>query len=95
VQRVDRASPAETAGLAPGDELIASDGERLRTQEQLDTCLRQDQPVELLISRDGRVCTLHLTPAAPTPVRWRLTPDPSAGPAPCLLRHRWLHGREP
>lgn len=95
VQRVDRASPAETAGLAPGDELIASDGERLRTQEQLDTCLRQDQPVELLISRDGRVRTLHLTPAAPTPVRWRLTPDPSAGPAPCLLRHRWLHGREP
>ena len=95
VQRVDRASPAEAAGLAPGDELIAGDGERLRTPDQLDACLRQDQPVELLISRDGRVRTLHLTAAAPTPVRWRLAPDPSAGPAPCLLRHRWLHGREP
>lgn len=95
VQRVDRASPAETAGLAPGDELIAGDGERLHTQEQLDTCLRQDQPVELLISRDGRVQTLLLIPGAPTPMRWRLVPDPSAGPDPCLLRHRWLHGREP
>lgn len=95
VQRVDRASPAETAGLAPGDELIAIDGERLRNQEQLEACLRVDQPAELLICRDGRVRPLPLTPAAPTPVRWRLVPDPSAGPAPCLLRHRWLHGREP
>jgi predicted metalloprotease with PDZ domain len=71
VQHVLAGSPAEHAGLAPGDELLAArrqDGPwmRLRTARAARVWdhLRPDEPVELLVSRRERVLTLGVRFAA-------------------------------
>ncbi len=71
IQHVLAGSPAELAGLAPGDELLAArhpNGPwlRLRTARTARVWdqLRPDEPVELLLSRRERVLTLGLRFAA-------------------------------
>jgi len=85
VQHVLAASPAESAGLAPGDELLAArriDGPwlRLRTARasRVWDQLRPDETVELLVSRRERVLTLALrfAPARGVPQVERLTEAP-------------------
>jgi predicted metalloprotease with PDZ domain len=90
VRRVDRHSPAEQAGLAPVDELLALDGERLRSCEQWEQGLRPEGEHQLLFCRDGLVRTSVLWPAAPQPRHWQLLTDSSAPAAAAQLRSKWL-----
>ena len=90
VRRVERASPAELGGLAPSDELLALDGERLYSAEQLEQGLRPLGEHQLLFCRDGLVHTSVLRPTAPQPRQWQLIADPNAPAAPLLLRSQWL-----
>lgn len=87
VQHVLAGSPAELAGLAPGDELLAArhpNGPwlRLRTARTARVWdqLRPDEPAELLVSRRERVLTLGLrfAPARATPQIERFPEAPEA-----------------
>jgi predicted metalloprotease with PDZ domain len=93
--------PAQEAGLAVGDELIAIDGQRVRQQEDLawlldDARLGAEErrrgstrTLPALFCRDGRVRSTTLHPSPPVPERWRLRIDPAA-PAAADRRARWL-----
>lgn len=57
-------SPAERAGLRPGDEIIAIDDDEIRSSRDLMHNLSQrdpDEDVSLEIDRNGRQRTLHVT----------------------------------
>ncbi|GIX06735.1 MAG: hypothetical protein KatS3mg115_1138 [Candidatus Poribacteria bacterium] len=58
--------PAEAAGLRPGDRILAVDGRRLESWEELtqEVMLRPEQPVELLVERNGEQLTVTVTPRA-------------------------------
>lgn len=90
LQRVHRHGPAEAAGLAVGDELLALDGERLRRGDALKTGWTPGQGREVLFCRRGRMRQATVV-AAPAAVEcWRLEADPAA-PAWTLDRRRqWL-----
>jgi predicted metalloprotease with PDZ domain len=90
LQRVHRHGPAEAAGLAVGDELIAVAGERVRQPEALKAAWSPGQTLEVLFCRRGRVRLTGLTAAPAAVESWRLEPDPDA-PAQALERRRqWL-----
>ncbi|HEY8378125.1 MAG TPA: hypothetical protein VIK91_16635, partial [Nannocystis sp.] len=88
VEAVRAGTPAEQAGLAPGDELLAlraAEGPWLRFRPsraaRVWEHLRPGTPAELLVSRRERVLTLPLTflPARGAPVLERAaTADPAA-----------------
>jgi predicted metalloprotease with PDZ domain len=61
VKNVLRDGAAEKAGLAAGDELLASNGWRLRRLDDALMAMPQDGRCELLVSRDGRVFTAVLS----------------------------------
>ena len=92
ISKVDRDSPAELAGLSPGDELLALDAERLRSPEQLPPLLSAGGQHELLFCRDGAVRSTALRPSTPQPCRWSLRLDPNASEAACHLRRSWFQG---
>ena len=90
MKRVHRYGPAEQAGLAVGDELLALDGERLRQADSLKDGWIPGQSRELLFCRRGRVRCSSLLAAPPEVGAWSLQQDPAAG-APALERRRqWL-----
>jgi predicted metalloprotease with PDZ domain len=94
VQRLQRDSPAQLSGLLVGDELLALDGVRLRTPEDLNNPFWAPAPPaparQLLWARDGLVRSCEITPAAPAVQRWRLLVDPDAEPASAARRASWL-----
>ena len=92
IQRVQRNGAAQQAGLQVGDELIAAQGERLRTLEDLDLLLKQPQheTCELLICRDGLLHNLRLVVSAPEPERWELQVDAQAEAGSQQRREAWL-----
>ena len=61
VSHVLRGGAAEAAGLAPGDELIAVQGWRLRRLDDAARLLTPGTPAPLLVSRDQRIVELTLT----------------------------------
>jgi regulator of sigma E protease len=73
VSGVVEGSPAEAAGLQPGDQLLAVDGIRSDDYDLLRDRIRSrpDQPTELVIARDGTEVTLTVTP--------ELAEDPQTG----------------
>lgn len=92
VRRVDAGSPAETAGLAPGDRLVAVDGVEA-SPAVLDAALRRKAPgeqVELHTLRHGllQARTAALAPALAD--TWELTLDDAAAPAAVARREAWL-----
>ena len=96
LRRVERDGPAERAGLQVGDELLALDGQRVRSEEDLQALLADPSSppsVPVLLCRDGRVRTLVLRADPPAVVRWRL--EPLANPEPAVLerRQRWMELR--
>lgn len=75
IKHVLRGSPAEAAGLGPGDEWIALDTARIRFQD-LETRLAQCAPgqeITLSIFRNNQMQTCGLVPAPPQPSQWALT----------------------
>lgn len=90
VQRVHRHGPAESAGLAVGDEVLALDGERLRQADALKTGWTAGQGRELLFCRRGRVRRCQLTPEPAAVEAWRLESDPAAPPQALERRRQWL-----
>jgi regulator of sigma E protease len=67
-------SPAEAAGLRPGDVIIAIAGESVKVPSDLTRVVttQAGQPVALTIRRDDQVFTLYVTP--------RTNPPPGEGP---------------
>jgi membrane-associated protease RseP (regulator of RpoE activity) len=58
----DPATPAAAAGLKPGDELVAIDGEEITSWAQTQQVIRAlpEQPVDIEIIRDGRPDTISV-----------------------------------
>lgn len=73
VSGVLEGSPAEVAGLEPGDELVAVEGVRSDDYDTLRDRIRErpDQATELVVVRDGAEVTLTVTP--------ELAEDPQTG----------------
>ena len=93
VSRLERDAPAQQAGLTVGDELLALDGERLRSSEDWERLLSRGQPDgerELLWVRDGMVRRSSLWPGPPAVLRWVLEADPAADPGTAERRAAWL-----
>jgi predicted metalloprotease with PDZ domain len=92
VKSVLRGSAAESAGLSPGDEMLAVDGWRVRRLDDALQWLAPKAKAELLVVRDGRVITLQMDTAsagdATGAVALGLADKPSA--APSGLRRAWL-----
>jgi predicted metalloprotease with PDZ domain len=91
VKSVWRASAAEQAGLAPGDELLAANGWRIRRLDDALMTMGQDGRCELLVSRDGRVFTLLLE-AGDGAGAVSLAPMEQPAHAAQQLREAWLGG---
>ncbi|MBZ8140268.1 peptidase M61 [Rubrivivax gelatinosus] len=92
VRQVLRGSAAEAAGLAPGDELLAAEGWRLRRLEDARQWLDGDAPFELLVARDQRLHTLRIVPGATASPATSFVDDPAATDAARSARKGWLGG---
>ncbi|MFZ9619701.1 MAG: M61 family metallopeptidase [Prochlorococcaceae cyanobacterium] len=96
IARVERDGPAQQAGLQVGDELVALDGERLRSPDDwallAGYCAAGEQspPRALLICRDGLLQTVRLQPQPPAIERWTLEIDPDAPAEASSRRQAWL-----
>ncbi|MFM7268995.1 MAG: M61 family metallopeptidase [Cyanobium sp.] len=95
LERVGRGGAAAAAGLQVGDELLALQGERLRSPEQLDQLLGHNGadggcPITLLYCRDGRIRETSLIPGPPETARWSLAIDSASGAKAAERRRRWL-----
>lgn len=93
VRRVWRGGPAQRAGLMVGDEVLAIDGQRLRSAEQLDGFVAAELPLRshsLICCRDGRLQERTVSPEPALPRAWRLQVDPSAPPEAAERRRAWL-----
>ncbi|MBF5044958.1 RIP metalloprotease RseP [Aggregicoccus sp. 17bor-14] len=57
--------PAASAGVRPGDTVLAIDGEPVRSFQEVQSKLqsRYERPIQLKLEREGRVETVTLTPA--------------------------------
>lgn len=62
-------SPAQAAGLAAGDQIVAVDGEPVSSTSQLSTIISQHlgEPLVLSVARDGEVRNVQVTPRAQPP----------------------------
>ncbi|MEB3173040.1 MAG: PDZ domain-containing protein [Cyanobacteriota bacterium] len=96
VARIERDGPAQQAGLEVGDELLALDGERVRSLDDWtlllgDRCQAEPQRRrDLLICRDGVLRSLVVHAQAPGIERWQLEVDPDAPAAAADRRQAWL-----
>jgi len=60
----DKASPAKLAGLRPGDQVTAFDGQPVSNWTQLGNAIRRapaGSPTTITVKRDGQTLTLHTT----------------------------------
>jgi predicted metalloprotease with PDZ domain len=84
-------SPAQAAGFAIDDEILAVDGMRTATTSLfLDTLAQAgDGPVTIHASCDGRIYTTRLSPQRKH--SYTITIDENAGGESARLREIWLH----
>ena len=68
IGKVQAGSPAEAAGLKPGDMLFAVNGQRIAGPETVQRAVASSggQPVELELARAGRTQTISVTPVKTT-----------------------------
>jgi regulator of sigma E protease len=61
---VDPAMPAAAAGIRPGDRIVAVDGEKVRTFEEMREAFvgRFERSIPIIIERDGKQQIVNLTP---------------------------------
>ena len=67
VEEVTRESPAETAGLKPGDVIVEFDGERVKGTRQFTRLVQETPPgrkVQVSVMRDGQRVPLSVEPRA-------------------------------
>lgn len=91
VQFVQQNSPAQRAGLEPGDEILALDG--FRVGLQLDDRLRYYAPgdtISLTVFHQDALQTHTLTLDPPQANTYRLVPLDNASPEQVALRQGWL-----
>jgi predicted metalloprotease with PDZ domain len=88
--RVVRGAPAEQAGVMVGDELVALDGQRLKSPDDLQRALRSHQCQILLIARRSQLRSLELHPQAPHVERYLLKRVANATDEQMAAQHRWL-----
>ncbi len=96
LRRVDRDGPAQRAGLQVGDELLAINECRVRSEDELADLLgpaEQPAVVEVMFCRYGIVRSLPLRPDPPAVIRWRLESEPQPSDAVLEMRRRWLELR--
>lgn len=67
IAQVIPTSPADTAGLAPGDEIVSMDGRSHWTLREIRKAFEQPGPAKIVITRDGesRELTLNRRPVVP------------------------------
>src|SRR6185436_8611920 len=97
ISSVDPSSPAQRAGLAAGDTLLAYDGQDVRGAEiSMTRLLRPNSKVVIRVRRDGRIKELPVIVAeAPSGIKrrrgdefrdagqsWFYTPSPEVAPTP-------------
>ena len=93
VSHVLRGGAAEAAGLAPGDELIAVQGWRLRRLDDAVRLLPPGQPATLQVARDQRMLTLSLAvPEEGVVGTVMLKPASDPSPSARALGKAWLSG---
>jgi predicted metalloprotease with PDZ domain len=78
VEQVVRGHAASSAGMLPGDELIAIADQRVTplNYEDILNRLRPGEPVSLTVARHGRLMTLQAEVQAAIPDIYRIVPDP-------------------
>lgn len=84
--------PAQAAGLAPGDVVVALDGLRV-TQDNLEARLARLEPgtrVRVAYFRDDELCETELEPDAPVASTVYFELDPAADTAAVERRQAWL-----
>ncbi|MFZ3214907.1 MAG: RIP metalloprotease RseP [Candidatus Acidiferrales bacterium] len=64
IAEVDGGTPADRAGMKPGDVIVALNGKPVATWQQLVEGVHQSggHPIEFLVRRDGQQVTLNITP---------------------------------
>ena len=74
---VVRGQPAATAGVLPGDELLAINGFRVAPDNYLARFLKLErgEEVELTLVRDGRLLTVSMVTGPEIPVSYAILPD--------------------
>ena len=95
VKQVVAGHPGATAGLLPGDELIAIDGNRVNRSDYdavLDS-LRPGENVEIVLSRHGRVLTIPAVVGEAIPSKFVITTRERIGTRQKSRLEKWL-GRE-
>jgi predicted metalloprotease with PDZ domain len=87
--------PGATAGVLPGDELLAIDGLRVtpETYQQSLKKLRPDEQIELTLVRHGRLVNLKLLTGTEVPVIYAIVPKPNISNREKKRMEAWL-GKE-
>jgi predicted metalloprotease with PDZ domain len=90
-------SPAQAAGLSPGDEIVAIDGFRVTGEAEvrsLTVALRPGDRIELAVFRRARLLRLPLRLAAAPATRYEIAGLADAGAAAARYQ-AWLHEPHP
>ena len=97
VASVLRDGPADIAGLMPGDELLAMDGHRVRS-ETWSKISRQvasvDSPLQVLVARRGRILTVTVRPTVQPATSLTIAKCSNPTPKQDELRRGWLFDPE-
>ena len=95
VASVQKASPAEFAGIRPGDEIVSIGGREVNSTNWLDALnTNTGARLPLVVRRAGQDLTLDIT-LTPQPERavYKIEPDDKATPEARALRDAWLRGK--
>ena len=96
VKHVEEGAPANTAGIAPGDEVVAIDGYRTRNNgdvEDLLATLGEGATANVSLSRRGRLFELPMVLKAEPKRKWELEVSPKASATSKRRLKRWLATR--